>query len=96
MRFRIYMRRALPKLAFALVALGLAGLAFRAPRGIRTWVEQRQRIQEMEKRNAQLARENELKRERLERLRANPAEQDLEIRQRLKLVQPGEKIFIVK
>jgi cell division protein FtsB len=49
----------------------------------------------MEKRNTALAREIELKRERINRLTDNAAEQEMEIRHRLKLVHPGEKIYIV-
>ena len=52
-------------------------------------------IQAMEKRNTALAREIELKREHINRLTGNPAEQEMEIRHRLKLVHPGEKIYIV-
>jgi cell division protein FtsB len=42
-----------------------------------------------------LAREIEQKRERINRLAGNQAEQEIEIRHRLKLVHPGEKIYIV-
>lgn len=92
MRFRASMKRTV----YLLLALAAVLLAVRGPRDIRQWLEQRRQIEGMERRNAQAARENELQRQRLERLRASPAEQDLEIRQRLKLVQPGERVFIVK
>jgi cell division protein FtsB len=42
-----------------------------------------------------LAREIERKRERIDRLTGNQAEQEMEIRHRLKLVHPGEKIYIL-
>ena len=42
-----------------------------------------------------MAREIEQKREHIRRLAENPAEQEKEIRQRLKLVHPGERIYIV-
>jgi len=51
--------------------------------------------EEIEKRNAALAQENERTREHIQRLSDNPAEQELEIRQRLKLVHPGEKVYIL-
>jgi cell division protein FtsB len=49
----------------------------------------------MEKRNAGLALEIERKREHIRRLTDNPAEQELEIRERLKLVHPNEKVYII-
>ena len=49
----------------------------------------------LEKRNAALAQEIERKREHIRRLNDNPAEQELEIRERLKLVHPNEKVYII-
>ena len=40
-------------------------------------------------------REIEEKQQRIQRLEQNPAEQEFEIRQRLKLAKPGEKIYII-
>jgi cell division protein FtsB len=48
----------------------------------------------MEKRNGDLDKEIERKREHIRRLNDNPSEQELEIRERLKLVHPNEKVFI--
>jgi cell division protein FtsB len=53
-------------------------------------------IRTYEKENADLAREIEDRRERIKRLREDESEQELEIRQRLKLVRPGEKVFILQ
>jgi cell division protein FtsB len=50
----------------------------------------------MEKRNAALARELETRRDRITRLKESQSEQELEIRQRLKLVKPGERVFILQ
>ena len=58
------------------------------------WTQKRQEIRELEERNAALARENQLKREYIERLRQSQPEQELEIRRRLKLVKPNEKVFM--
>ena len=44
--------------------------------------------------NAQLARDIERMRDHIKRLESNPSEQELEIRQRLKLLKPGEKVYI--
>jgi hypothetical protein len=42
-----------------------------------------------------LSKAIERKRDRIRRLQENPAEQELEIRQRLKLVDPREKVYII-
>ena len=57
--------------------------SMRGPHGVAAYTQKRQEIREMEKSNATLARENQLKREYIERLRQSQAEQELEIRQRL-------------
>jgi len=49
----------------------------------------------LEERNAALAHENELRRERLKRLQDSPSEQEMEIRKQLKLLRPGETTFIL-
>ena len=48
----------------------------------------------MERRNTDLNKEIEREREHIRRLNNNPAEQELEIRERLKLIRPNEKVFI--
>ena len=49
----------------------------------------------MELANQKLASEIEREKDRIQRLQENPAEQEHEIRQRLKLAKPGEKIYIL-
>jgi len=78
---------------FLLVA-GYAFITLRGPRGIPALIAKEHQIREAEKRNGDLAREIERQRERIERLDSNAAEQELEIRERLKLVHPDEKVFI--
>ena len=51
-------------------------------------------IRELEERNATLTRENQVRREYIERLEKSRDEQELMIRERLKLVKPNEKVFI--
>ena len=80
-------------LAFLVVA-SYAIFTLRGPTGVPGLLEKRRQIELLEKRNAALAQENEHKREHIERLTNNPAEQELEIRQRLKLVHPDEKVYI--
>ena len=78
------------------LAVVYAFYTLRGPRGISAWMQKRQEIRALEERNAASARENQLRRERIERLRENQAEQELEIRQRLKLVKPNEKVYVLK
>jgi cell division protein FtsB len=76
-----------------LVVVAYAFVAY--PKGMHSWQEKQRQIQEMEKRNTQLAQEVERKKEHVNRLKNNPAEQELEIRKRLKLLRPDEKSYIV-
>jgi cell division protein FtsB len=92
------MKAPLGRLAYVMAFLMVVSYAFftlRGPKGIPGLLDRQHQIQEAEKRNASLAREIEQKREHIKRLADNPAEQEKEIRQRLKLVHPGEKIYIV-
>jgi cell division protein FtsB len=83
-------------LVFAFLAVaGYSFVALRGPKGVTALLEKNRQIETMEKRNAALAQEIERRRERIRRLAEDPAEQELEIRQRLKLVHPGEKVYIV-
>jgi cell division protein FtsB len=78
-----------------LIVVSYAFVALRGPKGIPGLLAKQQQIHTMEARNALLAEENERMREHIERLANNPAEQELEIRQRLKLVHPGEKVYLL-
>ena len=93
------MKSLVVRFAYTIAVLLIAGYAFfalRGPQGIPGLLEKRQQIHELEKRNAVLAREIEQKRDRINRLRDNQTDQELEIRQRLKLVKPDEKVFILQ
>lgn len=91
------MRASVTKFAFVLVTLVVAAYAFITLRGgIPALMERQREIHELEKRNADLARQVGEKREKIQRLRQSETEQELEIRQRLKLVRPGEKVFILQ
>jgi len=77
-----------------LVVSAYAFVTLRGPHGIRALTEKQRVIHEMEKRNSEAAKEIERMRDHLQRLSNDPAEQELEIRERLKLVHPGEKVYI--
>ena len=92
------MRPPAAKIVYILAFLILGSYAFvvlRGPKGIPGLLDKQHQIRVMEQSNSALAQENERVRERIERLTGDPAQQELEIRQRLKLVHPGEKVYIL-
>lgn len=76
-----------------LLVIGFGIYTVRGSQGIPALMQKKAQIQQLEKRNAELAREIEQKRAKIKRLEENPSEQELEIRRQLKLVHPGEKVF---
>jgi cell division protein FtsB len=76
-------------MAAAYVAVTLGG-----PKGIPAVLARQKQIQRLEDRNAQLVREIERKRDHIRRLANDVNEQDIEIRERYKLVHPGDTVFI--
>jgi cell division protein FtsB len=93
------MRLSLRKIGLATAILLAAGYAFvtlLGPQGMPALAEKQRQIRQLETTNEVLAREIELRRERIERLRESPSLQELEIRQRLKLVQPDERVYILQ
>jgi len=92
------MKGTLAKFAYVVAFLAVVSYAFvtlRGPHGISALVEKRHQIQDMEERNQRLHSEIERKREHIRRLTDNPTEQELEIRERLKLVNPKDKVYII-
>lgn len=84
--------------AWSTVLVGMAVygyIALSGPQGIpalrKKWTEMRQ----LEEDVANLNRDNQAKKERIKRLENDPAEQEMEIRKRLKLLRPGETSFIL-
>jgi cell division protein FtsB len=92
------MKISVVKTAYAFIVLcGIvyAFVALRGPNGIPGLLDKRRQVQEFEIGNEQLHREIEQKQGRIQRLQNDPREQEIEIRQRLKLAGPGEKIYII-
>ncbi len=81
-------------IAAFLVAASYAFFTLRGPHGVPALLEKQREIHEMEDKNAKLDREIERMRDHIKRLETNPSEQELEVRERLKLVKPGEKVYI--
>ncbi len=93
------MKAPLARLAYSLAVLLVAGYAVTTllgPRGISAFLQKQREIQSLETHNAQLAKEIERKREHINRLSADPSQQELEIRERLRLVHPKDKVFIIE
>lgn len=93
------MKSLLTRFAYVAATLTIAAYVFfalRGPQGIPGLMEKRKQIQVLEKRNAARAREIEQMRQRLTRLRDSQTDQELEIRRRLKLVKPDEKVFVLQ
>ena len=91
------MRTLFKKWAFGIAFLSVIAYAvvtLNGSHGIRALMEKQRLIQDMQQRNAIEAKRIERIREHIKRLDENPAEQELEIRERLKLVHPDEKVFI--
>jgi hypothetical protein len=89
------MKAPLTRFALLLVFLTAVSYAFVAfPRGMRAWQERQRLIDDKEKTNTILVQQLEKQKERIRRLANDPAEQELEIRRKLKLALPDEKIYI--
>jgi cell division protein FtsB len=85
-------------LGFIAVFLVIAAwgiIALRGPNGISALAEKRRQIQVLQDQNASLAADNGRKRERINQLKTSRPAQELEIRERLKLLRPGETQFIL-
>jgi len=92
-------RSSVAKIGYGVAVLAAASYAFVAlsgPQGIPALMDKQKQIRTLERQNADLAKEIEGRRERIKRLREDESAQELEIRQRLKLVRPGEKVFILQ
>lgn len=80
-----------------ILALGVAVVwsAIAGPQGLRSLLEKRAEIRELEEFNEKLEEENEVYRRRILRLEQSPNEQEIEIRKQLKLLKPGETTFFL-
>lgn len=92
------MKTSTAKAIYAAIVLSVTSYAFialRGPNGIPGYLEKRRLVHEYEETNQQLVREIEQKQQRIQRLKDNPADQEMEIRHKLKLTKPGEKVYIL-
>ena len=92
------MKASLARSAYFVALLLVVSYAFvtlRGPRGLAALGDKRQQIHELETRNTSLAQEIERKRDRIKRLEDSASDQEMEIRERLKLLHPDEKVYII-
>ena len=75
---------------------GYAFVALQGPQGVPGLIEKRRLIREYEKKNAELARKIEEQRGRIGRSPTPLLVPEPEIRHRLMLVKPGEKVFMLQ
>ena len=66
-----------------------ATIAWRGPKGVRALDEKQRAIHALEVENANLARDNDAERQRIERLKHDPETQKLEIEKKLGLLPPN-------
>lgn len=86
------------RVAFLAIFLAVVSFAFvtlRGSHGIPALLEKNRLVQEKEASNTRLANEVERMRDRVQRLANNPAEQELEIRRRNRLMREGEREYVV-
>ena len=81
-------------LAFVAVAT-YAVYSLTGPKGLHALSDKQKQIRILEMQNADLAKENERLREHIDRLANNPNEQELELRDRYKLANPRDKVYVL-
>jgi len=80
----------------ALAGLGAyATIMLRGPQGLSALSEKHREIRALEEQNANLQRDNDAKRLRIDRLQHDASAQELEVRKRLKLQKEGEVQFVL-
>lgn len=81
-------------LVVAGVATTIGWVAYNGSQSFDIWLGKRQQIREVQEQNAILQRDNELRRQRIERLNQSSSERDMELR-KLNLGKPGDMMFIL-
>ena len=91
------MKASLVRITYMLVLVAAVVYTFytlRGPKGVSAWFEKREEIRRLESENAGLEKENRLKQLEIDRLSDDRAEQELQIRMRLKKVRPNERVYV--
>ena len=90
------LRSVLRPIAAVAALVGLAAYAtimLRGPQGLSTLAEKRRQIRMLEEENANLLRDIEAKKQRIERLKNDPKTQEVEIEKRLGRIHAGDTQF---
>ncbi len=82
--------------AIALMTIGYGIAEFRGPNGYTGLMRKRDQVRELEQENQKLRTEIDRLDHRVDRLRHDPAAQELEIRKRLGLVKQGETVYVLQ
>lgn len=86
------------KVAAAVLVLSGVGYAFAelaGPNGLPAMLDKRREVRELKAENERLQLQIDQSRDHIQHLESDPAVQEMEIRRRLKLAAPGEKVFII-
>jgi cell division protein FtsB len=70
-------------------------IAIHGPQGLQALLEKHREMRQLQEENAEKQRQNEILRDRIDRLADSPSEQEMEIRKQLKLLRPGETTFLL-
>ena len=92
------MKATIHRTVYAVAVMFFAGYAvvsLAGPKGVAAWRYKERQFQFQARRNADLAREIDETRARIHKLETDPAEQERVVRDRLKLIRPGERVFVV-
>jgi cell division protein FtsB len=92
------MKERLARLAYAITFLLVATYAvstLTGPKGLQALFDKERQIQAAQKRNADLTNDVERAQERIDRLGADQTEQERVVEERLNLVHPGDKVFML-
>jgi cell division protein FtsB len=79
-----------------ILAAGCIVFTLLGPNGIPMVLEKRRQIRELQEQNADLQRDIEVKKERIQGLSENRSQQELEVRKQLKLLKKDETIFVLQ
>ncbi len=89
-----YGKIAIASLALMTVVYGVT--EFRGPNGYSGLLQKRQQVHNLEQENARLKAEIDRLDKRVDKLKHDPAAQELEVRKRLHMVKPGEMVYVLQ
>jgi cell division protein FtsB len=82
--------------AVAVLTIGYGVAEFRRPDGYAGFTHKREEARRLEQENRKLRDEIDRENRRIQRLKTDPAAQELEVRKRLALVKEGETVYLLQ